>query len=110
MPNDIKKIIYEYSPIFDENIIKNVLRCAGADASRNISTRKWSIEKGLNIVLGHKPTISQIETSLNNMPNEKNWYTMVLVGWYMNSSDTPKYHKIAMEKFKESIIAGIMNN
>ena len=44
------------------------------------------------------------------MPNEKNWSTMVLVGWYMNATDTPKYHKIAMEKLKESIIAGIMNN
>ena len=88
-----------------EERLKNVLRCAGADASRNIETKMWSVKKGLKVVLEHEPTVAQIETSASKMPN--NWNTMVCVGWYMNATDTLINKNLAMEHFKTAINVGI---
>lgn len=88
-----------------EERLKNVLRCAGADASRNVSTKMWSVKKGLKVVLECEPTTAQIEACFSKMPN--NWNKMVWVGWYMNSTDTLINKNLAMEHFKSAIIFGI---
>ena len=105
IPDDIKKLINDYSPILDETKLMNVLRCAGADASRNIATKEWSVKKGLKIVLNREPTTAQIKAGFNAMPND--WNRMVHVGWYMNASDTLKNKLLAMESLKVAIIVGI---
>ena len=88
-----------------EERLKNVLRCAGADASRNIETKMWSVKKGLKVVLEHEPTTAQINASFSKMPN--NWNTMVWVGWYMNASNTLINKNLAMEHLKAAINTGI---
>ena len=88
-----------------EERLKNVLRCAGADSSRNIETKMWSVKKGLKVVLEREPTTAQIEACFSKMP--KNWNTMVCVGWYMNATDTLINKNLAMEHFKSAIIFGI---
>ncbi len=88
-----------------EERIKNVLRCAGADASRNYDTKMWSVKKGLKVVLEHEPTTAQINATFSKMPN--NWNTLVHVGWYMNATDTLINKNLAMEYFKSAIIFGI---
>jgi len=88
-----------------EERLKNVLRCAGADASRNTDTKMWSVKKGLKVVLECEPTTAQVEASISKMPN--NWNKMVWVGWYMNATDTLKNKLEAMEHFKAAIIMGI---
>ena len=88
-----------------EERLKNILRCAGADASRNIAIERWSVQKGLNIVLQCEPTTAQIDAAVHKLPDD--WNTMVLVGWYMNASNTLINKNLAMEHFKSAIIFGI---
>ena len=88
-----------------EERLKNVLRCAGADASRNIETKMWSVKKGLKVVLEHEPTTAQVEATISKMPN--NWNTMVCVGWYMNASNTLINKNLAIEHLKSAILFGI---
>ena len=88
-----------------EERLKNVLRCAGADASRNIETRISSVKEGLKIVLDHEPTTAQVDASVHKMPN--NWNKMVWVGWYMNATDTLINKNLAMEHLKSAVKTGI---
>ena len=88
-----------------EERIKNILRCAGADSSRNIETKMWSVKKGLKVVLEHEPITAQINASFSKMPN--NWNEMVWVGWYMNATNTLINKNLAMEHFKSAILFGI---
>ena len=83
----------------------NFLRCAGADASRNYATKRWSVNKALKIVLNREPTNEQLEEGVRKMPND--WERMVHVGWYMNASDTLINKQLAMESLKIAINAGI---
>tara|TARA_Y100000389_G_scaffold124515_2_gene121879 strand:+ start:1040 stop:1387 length:348 start_codon:yes stop_codon:yes gene_type:complete len=88
-----------------EERLKNVLRCAGADASRNTDTKMWSVKRGLKVVLEHEPTTAQIKATFSKMPN--NWNTLVHVGWYMNATNTLINKNLAMEYFKSAINMGI---
>ena len=88
--------------------LENVLRCAGADASRNIATGRWSVTKGLKIVLQCEPTTAQIEAGFRKMPDD--WNRMVHVGWYMNATDTLKKKHLAMKSLKAAINAGVYSS
>ena len=88
-----------------EERLKNVLRIAGAGASRNIDTKMLSVKKGLKIVLEREPTVAQIDATFSKMPN--NWNEMVWVGWYMNATNTLINKNLAIEHLKSAINTGI---
>ena len=88
-----------------EERLKNMLRCAGADASRSIAVKRWSVKNGLKVVLEREPTTAQVDAAFHKLPDD--WDQMVLVGWYMNASNTLINRNLAIEHLKSAIVFGI---
>tara|TARA_Y100000389_G_C17455892_1_gene518136 strand:+ start:1676 stop:2020 length:345 start_codon:yes stop_codon:yes gene_type:complete len=84
-----------------EDRLTNVLLCAAADAQRGIATERYAVERGLKYVLERTPTATEINIALSKLPG--NWHSMLVVGFYMNATNTLVNKLDAMNYLKAAI-------